>query len=113
MTRTPAEFASWVRKVHSVPLENRPVDLLGLVASCGGVVEEMPLTGCSGVLLPVNGTFGIAVRISDPYARKRFTIAHELGHFCIPSHGKTAVHCVSPELSRDEAARVAEREASD
>src|SRR5207245_6151893 len=50
---------------------------------------------------------------SDPQVRKRFTIAHELGHFCIPTHRKLATRCISPELSKDDAVRVPEREASD
>jgi len=113
MTRTPAEYASWLRKVHNVPSEPRPVDLLNIVSRCGGIVEELTLTGCSGALLPVEGCFGIAVRVSDPPVRKRFTIAHELGHFCIPTHSKSAARCVSPELAKDESVRVPEREASD
>jgi uncharacterized protein DUF955 len=113
MTRTPAEFASWVRKVHAIASEPRPIDLIALVSQCGGIVEELDLRGCSGALLLVNGSFAIAVRASDPYVRKRFTIAHELGHFCIPTHKKSAALCVAPELSKDGSVRISEREASD
>jgi len=83
------------------------------VAACGGIVQEVAISGCSGVLLPLEGTFGIAVRESDSRRRKRFTVAHELGHFCIPSHKKSAVRCVSPETARDGTTRDSEREAND
>jgi IrrE N-terminal-like domain len=111
MSKAPSEYARWVREVHQVPLSGA-VDLERLVTLCGGRIEEMDLVGCSGTLLPLNGTFGIAVRESDSRPRKRFTVAHELGHFCIPSHKKHAVHCVSPELSREGSVRAAEREAN-
>ena len=112
MSKTPAEFAKWVRQVHQVP-DDRPADLNRLVALCGGLLEEIDLKGCAGALIPSDGIFGIVVRQSDSRRRKRFTVAHELGHFCIPSHKRQAVYCVSPELSRDESVRAAEREASD
>ena len=112
MSRTPGEFAKWVRQVHQVP-DDCPLDLERLVGLCGGLVKELDLVGCSGVLLPIDGLFGIAVRQSDARVRKRFTVAHELGHFCIPTHNRRAIRCVSPELSRDDSARGAEREASE
>jgi uncharacterized protein DUF955 len=112
MSKSPGEFARWVREVHQVP-NDRPVDLIRLVGLCGGLLEELDLVGCSGVLLPFDGVFGIALRQSDSRRRKRFTAAHELGHFCIPSHKRRAIRCVSPEMARDNSARTVEREASD
>lgn len=112
MAKTPGEYARWVRSWHSLD-GSGALDLDELVRRCGGRVDEMELDGCAGILLPVDGTFGIAVKQSDSRQRKRFTIAHELGHSCIPSHSKRAIHCVSPELSREATTRPAEREANE
>jgi hypothetical protein len=77
-------------------------------------VDEFPIHGFAGLLLPLgDGFFGIALREGDSEKRKRFTIAHELGHFCIPSHRDRAALCVAPDLSQDGSNKLAEREASE
>jgi hypothetical protein len=110
--KSPAEYARWVRKVHELDGDGM-IDLADLVRRCGGRVDELPIQGCAGLLVPVDGDFfGIGVRADDSRRRKRFTIAHELGHFCIPSHKHRAVLCVSPDLSNGGSTKVAEREAN-
>src|SRR3954468_10495898 len=56
-----------------VPVESVAEDLLGLA------VERVPLTDCSGMLLPLERV--IVVNGAEAETRRRFTIAHELGHW--------------------------------
>lgn len=64
-----------------------PVDVVGLAEQMGLRVWEDDLPGdASGKIVydPVNGGFAnysIIVQKSDPYVRKRFTVAHEIAHF--------------------------------
>lgn len=112
MSRSPSSFARWVREVHGVQGDGR-LDVSGLVTSCGGRVDEIDLVGCAGLLLPSSSVFGILLREGDSPRRKRFTVAHELGHFCLPLHRKTAIRCIAPELARDGSTAAVEREANE
>ena len=89
------------------------LDLAVLVNACGGRVDEIDLVGCAGLLLPGSSPFGILLREEDSPRRKRFTIAHELGHFCLPIHKRSAIRCVAPELTRDGSVAPFEREANE
>jgi hypothetical protein len=89
-----------------------PLDVIELVARCGGTVDELALSGIAGFLLRYGEEWGIVVREGDSRRRRRFTVAHELGHFCMPTHGRRALVCVSPETTRGETDRMAEREAN-
>jgi Zn-dependent peptidase ImmA (M78 family) len=70
--------------------ETAPVDVTALAEALGLAVwedEEIPL-GISGKLYkdPEDGGpsgYSIAVRASDPYVRRRFTVAHEIAHFVL------------------------------
>jgi IrrE N-terminal-like domain len=65
-----------------VPVESIAEDLLGLT------IHEGDLNGLSGVLYPDERR--VEVNASDISARKRFTIAHELGHWvcqCLEGRG--------------------------
>jgi uncharacterized protein DUF955 len=70
--------------------EAAPVDVTGLAEALGLTVwedEDFP-EGVSGKIFldPDNGGvsgYSIAVRASDPYVRKRFTVAHEIAHFIL------------------------------
>ena len=87
-----------------VPVESIAVDLLGLC------VDELPLD-VSGLLLPVERQ--IYVNADEPPQRRRFTLAHELGHWvCQCLEGKAApVYCRAADVAPD-ADRVLEREAN-
>jgi hypothetical protein len=67
-----------------------PVDVTGLAEALGlRVWEDDSLPrGVAGKLFqdPFNGGpegFSIVVRASDPYVRRRFTVAHEIAHFVL------------------------------
>jgi Zn-dependent peptidase ImmA (M78 family) len=86
-------------------VESIAEDLLGLA------IQERPLDGLSGALYP--GAREIHVNESDVAGRKRFTIAHELGHWvCQCREGRGAVvMCRTEDVSPD-ADRTLEREAN-
>lgn len=66
-----------------------PVDPMGIARSVG--IEVIPKStssaGVSGMLLKVGDCFGIAYATHiDNSGFKRFSVAHELGHYFIPGH---------------------------
>lgn len=88
-----------------VPVESIAEDLLGLA------IHEKELDGISGLLYPEERQ--IFVNASDVPARRRFTIAHELGHWvcqCLEGRGES-VMCRAEDVSPN-ADRSLEREAN-
>jgi Zn-dependent peptidase ImmA (M78 family) len=87
-----------------VPLDAIARDLLGLH------VEEDEID-CSGLLVPAERR--VVLRASEPEPRRRFTLAHEVGHWvCQVLEGHTApVYCRDVDLSAA-ADRQLEREAN-
>jgi len=82
---------SQARGVISRFQNEAPVDVTGIAEALGLNVwesdAELP-EGVSGKLFkdPFNGGaegFSIIVRESDPYVRRRFTVAHEIAHFIL------------------------------
>jgi len=66
-------------------------------------VEEEDLEGFDGCLVrPVGvpiGIIGVRRDIRE-VARKRFTVAHEIGHFLLPGHDQAEGVCTSRDLNR-------------
>jgi Zn-dependent peptidase ImmA (M78 family) len=88
-------------------VESIAEDLLGLR------VEEAELDGVSGYLLPAERL--ICLNARDVPARRRFTLAHEVGHWvCQCLEGRAApVYCRAEDVSAaDATARALEREAN-
>jgi hypothetical protein len=88
-----------------VPVESVAEYLLGLA------VERVPMTDCSGMLLPLERV--VVVNAAEPETRRRFTIAHELGHWicqCLEGSAEP-VMCRDKDLSTA-ADRAREREAN-
>jgi Zn-dependent peptidase ImmA (M78 family) len=88
-----------------VPVESIAEDLLGLA------IHEKELDGISGLLYPEERQ--IYVNASDIAGRRRFTIAHELGHWvcqCLEGRGE-CVMCRAEDVSPS-ADRSLEREAN-
>jgi hypothetical protein len=88
------------------PVESIAEDLLGLAVE---VRDDLPV---SGILLPSERR--IFIRSDEPEPRRRFTIAHELGHWvCQCLEGVTnAVYCRAEEIGVDPQAKALEREAN-
>lgn len=68
--------------------ERIPVDVHGLALALGASVSEENLGPSVSGILQKHGEerFSIQVNASHPYRRKRFTIAHEIGHLVFHSH---------------------------
>ncbi|MEO9176542.1 MAG: ImmA/IrrE family metallo-endopeptidase [Gaiellales bacterium] len=89
-----------------VPVELIAEDLLGLAVE---VRDDLPV---SGMLLPSERR--ILVRSDEPEQRRRFTIAHELGHWvcqCLEGEMRP-VYCRAAEIGVDAEAKALEREAN-
>ena len=89
-----------------VPVESIAEDLLGLA------VEVRDDLTVSGMLLPSERR--ILVRSDEPEPRRRFTIAHELGHWicqCLEGEMRP-VYCRAEEIGVDPEAKALEREAN-
>ena len=88
-----------------VPVESIAEDLLGLRVEEDGEIEV------SGLLLPAERL--VVVNAAEPPARRRFTLAHEVGHWvCQVLDGRLApVYCRSADMAPD-ADRQLEREAN-
>jgi IrrE N-terminal-like domain len=78
---------------------------------CGLTVEERDLD-VSGMLVPADRR--IYTNAAEPLARRRFTLAHELGHWvCQCLEGRTApIYCRAEVVGLDPTARAVEREAN-
>ena len=87
MAGTP-EF--WARTLRATALNSEfpPVDLERLVGWCPLTFAEIELDGCLGLCLRVGKNCGILIKSGQTRGQRRFTIAHELGHFAIPDHAK-------------------------
>jgi Zn-dependent peptidase ImmA (M78 family) len=88
-----------------VPVESIAEDLLSLI------VDEEDLGDCSGLLYPADRR--IILNATESATRKRFTLAHELGHWvCQVREGVEApVFCRAADIAPD-ADRSLEREAN-
>jgi Zn-dependent peptidase ImmA (M78 family) len=89
-----------------VPVESIAEDLLALR------VEVRRDLDVSGMLLPLERK--IYVRADEPEPRRRFTIAHELGHFvcqCLEG-SEQPVYCRAEEIGVDPTVKALEREAN-
>ncbi len=89
-----------------VPVESIAEDLLGLA------VEEADLGEVSGLLYPHERR--ILLNAGEGAARRRFTLAHELGHWvCQWCEGRDApVFCRAAEVGVEPEAKALEREAN-
>lgn len=92
----PEDFA---RELTKQFLLSPPVDLYALAAKFDLKIKEVDARGFEGALvrrLKRHGG-GIAVRKDiRELGRKRFTIAHEIGHYVMPGHGEC--HCKSEDI---------------
>lgn len=78
-----------------------PVDLNALAIELGLEVREEDSDSIEGALIRAKKqALGIIVVNKNilEVGRKRFTIAHEIGHFLIPNHGQAGVICNSEEI---------------
>jgi hypothetical protein len=114
--RVLAEVPDWIWNGDTlpVPVEHIADSCFGLfvrdvhdLTSAPGVPDLPAGQGLSGLLLPSVGEIWVnAAEARDWPARRRFTIGHELGHWCL--HRTTgAVWCRAPSVDPEPAARAA------
>ncbi|HMO55398.1 MAG TPA: ImmA/IrrE family metallo-endopeptidase, partial [Tepidiformaceae bacterium] len=77
-----------------------PVDVDLLAEKCGIPVHEDSIQGFLGLWLHVGDSEGIVLAEGQSPRRRRFTLAHELGHACLPTHRKSAgLKCLEEDLA--------------
>lgn len=80
-----------------------PVDLSLITQTKDIIVKEDDCDGYAGMILVVNKTVLISVRSSiKEGTKKRFTIAHELGHYILPGHisvANNAFRCTDADVN--------------
>jgi IrrE N-terminal-like domain len=102
--RVLARVPSWIWDGDTlpVPVEHVADSCFGLyvrdvedLRTAPGVPDLPPEQGLSGLLLPTRGEIWVnAVEARESRPRRRFTISHELGHWCLHRGGE-AVWCRS------------------
>jgi len=81
--------------VERLGIRKAPIDVEKIVQALGLRIVTVDLgDDVSGLLVSRKGMASIAVKQKDPPVRRRFTIAHEIGHFCLRHHllGNELVH---------------------
>jgi Zn-dependent peptidase ImmA (M78 family) len=93
LANEPEDFARALRKRFNI---SGSVDLNDLASKIGLTIREVDARGFEGALIRAankpQGIVAIRHTIREP-GRKRFTIAHEIGHFILPGHGITGRTC--------------------
>jgi hypothetical protein len=89
-----------------VPVEAIAEDL------CGLVVEEVADIPVSGMLIPAERR--VCLNATETRQRRRFTLAHEVGHWVCQCLGGTAAprYCRASDVGLDASAKALEREAN-
>ena len=77
----------------------------------GLVIKDKPLVGCEANLIEFGDKGIITVAPGVPVERRRFSIAHEIGHW--EQHRGRSFSCRVEERALDKAAKSTEREADD
>lgn len=91
------------RLLQELGITSLPVDPLKIAEQLGISLMAMPPSagGASGMLLHVNGQFGIGYPTHvESEGFKRFSVAHEIGHYWLPGHVDAIVDENGRHLSR-------------
>lgn len=110
--KDPAHYARWVRQVHGMEMAI-PLDLDLLAERCQIAVHDEEFDGFLGLWFCIEGIDGIVLDARQGRRRRRFTLGHEIGHACIPTHRKSgARQCLEVDLSEADVDRGLETEAN-
>ena len=75
------------RCLHDIGVTTVPIDPFLVATHLGVLLREEHYDGVEGYLLRVGSVAGIGINTSVEYkVRRRFTMAHELGHYCLSWH---------------------------
>lgn len=98
----------WDGESVPVPVEDIADSSFGLLVRDADDLSDAPgapqLDGqsLSGLLLPATGEIWVNAKEARAWpGRRRFTIGHELGHFCMHRHGRAAVFCRSAAVKEE------------
>ena len=111
---SPVEYAREL--LLKLDIKNVPIYPRKIARELGIFVHEREAeSGYDGYLMCANGAWGIMINSSiKSKARRRFTVAHELGHYCISHHGKDNYQCFRKDISATSSSvRQDEREANE
>jgi Zn-dependent peptidase ImmA (M78 family) len=93
-----------------IPVDSIAEDLLGLR------VAERDGLACSGMLVPWRREILLnAAEAKESAGRRRFTVAHEIGHWichCLEGSEVSEIHCRSSDVATDAPPNPREREAN-
>jgi len=78
--------------------EPSEIDLEVIAFDCGAEIQEAPLKGCAAHIIGKEAAAVITVDVNSPPGRKRFSAAHELGHW-MRHRGKTMA-CATRDLRK-------------
>jgi len=110
--KDPAHYARWVRQFHGME-DAAPLDVDLVAKRCGIAVHEDEFDSFLGLWLHIGSREGILLDSRQIPRRRRFTLAHELGHSCIPSHRKsTNLKCIDADVNEADIDRGIETEAN-
>lgn len=91
------------RLLLELGIDQLPVDPFVVAERLGITMQSMPASagGASGMLLHVSGVFGIGYPTHiDNDGFKRFSVAHEIGHYCLPGHVDAIVDARGQHFSK-------------
>lgn len=90
-----------------------PINVDLLAEKCGIPIHEDSIQGFLGLWLHFGSCEGIVLAEGQIPRRRRFTLAHELGHACLPAHRKRAgLKCLETDLTETDSDRTVEAEAN-
>ncbi len=90
-----------------------PISVDLLAENCGIPIYEDSIQGFLGLWFHVSECQGIVLAQGQTPRRRRFTLAHELGHACMPTHRKSSnLKCLEEDLTERDSDRALETEAN-
>src|SRR5580765_7291180 len=97
MSATPEHFARALAEHLEL---TRPFRFVDIVNELGLQIRTVPATGFDGALLRLAGIQRgiIAIKKSLSQTSKRFTVAHEIGHYVLPGHEAESSVCSDRQI---------------
>jgi Zn-dependent peptidase ImmA (M78 family) len=93
--------STYAMELISALTPSAPIELAALANTLGLEIEYCSASGFDGALICSKsnrvGTILVKDSIREP-GRKRFTIAHEIGHYVLPHHGHAGCLCGSDDV---------------
>lgn len=98
MSGTPVFWAQMLREQAGLK-GYVPLDVEALARWCRIRIDEAPLDGFLGLYMDLGDRRGMLLKEGQDVRQRRFTIAHEIGHFAIPTHsGRSVEQCLEEDV---------------